>query len=454
MHHENRVIWGEGMFLRPQHFQQADRWTERMLYLTLQMTGGYFWGIAGLEIDTGALIRGELALLQLRAVLPDGSLIEAPVDAALPPPLRLEENSAGHSVYLTLSRRSVQTQSIFREDQTGLSPSKRTRITAREINLPDANGDSDQTAPVEVGQYNLQLISGQSGATDHHLKDLTVLELARIFEVRPDKSVLLDENFIPPCLNCSASPKLISYMKEISGLIAQRADALAERVGNPTLLNLSETADFLFLSALNRAEPLLADMLNHAVRTHPAIFFRHCLTLSGDMAAFTKPSKRPPPLPAYNHDDLDQCFSDLIAALRDDLSVIIEKRIIAINLVKKQFGLYVGALGDPALLENAACILAVQSPLSEEEIRFRLPSQIKIGPIEEIATLVKVAIAGIRLQTLTTVPRQLPYQPSTTYFELDRNTPLWNNLCLSKAIALHLAAPFPELQMQIWVLKK
>jgi type VI secretion system protein ImpJ len=44
MHHENRVIWGEGMFLRPQHFQQADRWTERMLYLTLQMTGGYFWG--------------------------------------------------------------------------------------------------------------------------------------------------------------------------------------------------------------------------------------------------------------------------------------------------------------------------------------------------------------------------------------------------------------------------
>ena len=27
MRNENRVAWSEGMFLRVQHFQQADRWT-------------------------------------------------------------------------------------------------------------------------------------------------------------------------------------------------------------------------------------------------------------------------------------------------------------------------------------------------------------------------------------------------------------------------------------------
>ena len=26
----NRVVWQEGMFLRTQHFQQQDRWTEQL----------------------------------------------------------------------------------------------------------------------------------------------------------------------------------------------------------------------------------------------------------------------------------------------------------------------------------------------------------------------------------------------------------------------------------------
>jgi type VI secretion system protein ImpJ len=27
----NRVVWQEGMFLRTQHFQQQDRWTEQLV---------------------------------------------------------------------------------------------------------------------------------------------------------------------------------------------------------------------------------------------------------------------------------------------------------------------------------------------------------------------------------------------------------------------------------------
>ena len=27
----NRVVWQEGMFLRTQHFQQQDRWTEQIV---------------------------------------------------------------------------------------------------------------------------------------------------------------------------------------------------------------------------------------------------------------------------------------------------------------------------------------------------------------------------------------------------------------------------------------
>ncbi|PQA73893.1 type VI secretion system baseplate subunit TssK [Brucella oryzae] len=454
MHRENRVIWGEGMFLRPQHFQQADRWTERMTHLLLHMMPGYFRGIAKLEIDTGALTRGELALLALRVVMPDGSMIEAPIDAALPAPLQLKETSAGYSVYLALPRREAQEPGIARSDAPGLQTGKFCRIRTQEIDVADANGDISPTAPVEIGQFNLQLVSERTDAADTRLTGLAVLEIARVLEVKPDKSVQLDENFIPCCLNCAASPNLISAMKELIGLIERRAEVLAQRIGSPAQLSLSETADFLLLSALNRTEPRLKHMLDHAATTPPAEFFELCLALTGDIAALTRVEKRPVPLPVYDHDDLNRCFPALLRILRNDLASMIEKRVISINLVKKQFGLYIGKLGNPALLENATCILAVRSSLPEEDIRSRLPSQIKIGPIEEIVKLVKLAIFGIGLRILTVVPRQLPYQPSTVYFELDRNALIWGDLLHSKAIALHLAAPFPDIEMQIWVLKQ
>lgn len=453
MHHENRVIWGEGMFLRPQHFQQADRWTERMMQLVLHMTPGHWRGIATMEIDTGALARGEFALLALRAGMPDGTMFEVPVDAALPAPILLEETAENQSIYLTLARRDALGRDIRHNDVSAAKTDRQFRLTTREIDLPDANSDISQGAQIEVGQFDLQLICAQN-AQDNRLRGRTILEIARIREVTPDKSVSLDNHFIPPCLNCGASPKLVSFMKELSGLIAQRAQALAERTGTPAQLSLDEMADFLLLSALNRAEPLLQNMLEHAAHTHPDTFFKFCLALSGDLAAFCNANKRPSSLTIYCHDDLSRCFSAIMTGLRSNLATMPEKRTFAINLVKKQFGLYVGIINDPVLLDNADCILAVQSTLSEKELRHRIPSQIKIGPIETIAKLVKVAIPGIGLHLLPVVPHQLPFQESAVYFELDRNAPLWSELQQSKAIALHLAAPFPELQMQMWVLKR
>lgn len=454
MQHENRVIWTEGMFLRPQHFQQTERWTERIHYQNLTMQPQYFWGVCDLEIDRSALVQGEFKLLQLRAILPDGSLIETPTDASLPLPLSLEPNSGHCSIYLALARRESCNKAFLHSTDDDKNALLQTRIIANEIELPDASGDIHLTAPINVGQYNLLLLCRRSIDTDTQVQTYCTLEIARVLDVNSDKSILIDEEFIPSSLSCRSTPYFVSFIKEISALISQRADALAERITNPEQLNLTETADFLFLSALNRAEPQLAHALAHASKTHPLDLFRICLQLVGDLAAFTKANKRPALLPTYNHDDLWNCFHTLANILRHNLGTVLENRITAINLVKKQFGLYIGILNKPSLLDDCACILAVQSTLSEEELRYRLPGQIKIGPIEEIVKLVKASIIGIPLQRLSTVPRQLPYQSATTYFELNQNNELWQCLRKSKAIAFHLAASFPELEMKIWLLKK
>ena len=60
----SKVLWGEGLFLRPQHFQQQDRYHEARLNETANALHPYCWGVRRLAIDTDALRRG-LSLAQV-----------------------------------------------------------------------------------------------------------------------------------------------------------------------------------------------------------------------------------------------------------------------------------------------------------------------------------------------------------------------------------------------------
>ena len=44
----SKVIWSEGMFLRPQHFQQQDRHIETLVRQSCAPLRPYGWGVAHL----------------------------------------------------------------------------------------------------------------------------------------------------------------------------------------------------------------------------------------------------------------------------------------------------------------------------------------------------------------------------------------------------------------------
>ena len=88
-----------------------------------------------------------------------------------------------------------------------------------------------------------------------------------------------------------------------------------------------------------------------------------------------------------------------------------------------------------------------------DAIRRLFPTQTTIGPVEKIRDLVNSALAGIRTRPLQVAPRQLPYTPNATYFELERNSPFWKELTQSGGMALHVAGDFPQLEMELWAIK-
>ncbi|MDQ0454587.1 type VI secretion system protein ImpJ [Rhizobium paknamense] len=442
------------MFLRVQHFQQSDRWTERLVRSIARGIAAYPWGLAEIGIDRSALAIGQFALSNLRGILPDGTPFDAPEDTDLPPPLDLDESVKNATIYLALparqpGRADMAFNGAFNGSANGAAGLNGVRIIASPYEAPDANVETDFMAPIDVGRLNMKFLK-----TGDDLAGYELLGLARVIEVRSDRAVVLDPDFIPPSLNCTASSRLNELLTELLGIVRHRAEAIAERIGDPTVRGTAEVGDYFLLQILNRADPLLKHVLSNATRLHPMVFYEHCIQLAGELATFTMDRKRASDFPAYRHDDLKATFSAVFDDLRTSLSAVLEQAAIAIELVERRHGVRVGTINDRSLFREAGFVLAVRAELPAEDIRRKLPAQIKVGPVERIAELVNVALPGIPVRPLPVLPRQLPYRAGTLYFELDTKSPLWKQLESSGAIAIHLAGEFPGLEMELWGLRE
>eukprot|EP00493_Phyllostaurus_siculus_P025222 UN25566 len=97
-----RVAWTEGMFLRPQHFQQSDKHFSNLIN---QLCNGNLsdpWGIIDISIDTQLLNSGQFALESLSAITSDLLPIEMPQSTPLPEPLVVSKDVYDEVVYLAI----------------------------------------------------------------------------------------------------------------------------------------------------------------------------------------------------------------------------------------------------------------------------------------------------------------------------------------------------------------
>ena len=76
--YSRKVVWSEGMFLRPQHFQQQERYLEFFSHARALSAEPYFWGFRELLLDLEALALGKIALIKAVGVFPDGTPFSFP----------------------------------------------------------------------------------------------------------------------------------------------------------------------------------------------------------------------------------------------------------------------------------------------------------------------------------------------------------------------------------------
>ncbi len=438
----SRIVWSEGMFLRPQHFQQQERFLEHLIQGRCADLTPFGWGYTHLKLDRQALALGRLAVESCRGVLPDGTPFDIPGDDAPPPPLDIPAEQKGAVVYLALPLvRPGMSQVRYADQEVGME-----RYLVDEIEARDALSGSVNNSTLQVARPSFRLLLGRE-----ELDEFAHLGVARIVERRSDDMLLLDEEFIPPCLDCQVSARLSGYLHELEGLLHHRADALASRLVEGGK-GVAEMADFLMLQTVNRYQPLFTH-LGLIGPTHPIALYTHGLQLAGELATFTSGGKRPPAFETYRHQSLQETFTPLMRELRRSLSMVLEQKALIIPLEERKYGIRVANVEDRSLLGSANFVLAVNASMAAETLQRRFPGQVKIGPVEKIRDLVNLQLPGIGLRSLSVAPRQIPYNAGFSYFELDKSGDYWKLLENSGGCALHIGGEFPGLELELWAIK-
>ena len=437
-----KVVWAEGMFLRPQHFQQQERYLEFFAHSRALASEGYFWGFHELEIDVEALALGKLVLNKAVGIFPDGTPFSMPGTDTLPEPLEILPNMKGERVFLSLPMRRLGTVEVEFDAHEVLA-----RYRAADAELSDCNSEGGEPAPAQLAHMRSRLLP-QSASTDSWLQ----LGVTEIVDRRSDGTVLLESRHIPPSVSYGQSALLQAMVDDIAGLLQQRGEALAARVTQPGRGGISEVGDFMMLNIINRWQPLMEHLRQHRV-LHPERIYGRLLELAGELSSVTRENRRPIDYPIYDHDDLRPCFEALVADIRRSLSMVLEQNAIAIELHERQYGVRVGVIPDSTLLRNATFVLAVFAEMPADVVRNRFPTQVKVGPVEKIRDLVNLHLPGVRVHPMPIAPRQLPYHANYNYFELDTNNELWGQLERSGGMALHLAGDFPGLRIECWAIR-
>jgi type VI secretion system protein ImpJ len=279
-----------------------------------------------------------------------------------------------------------------------------------------------------------------------------VLGVAHVVECRSDNQVLLDRSYIPPQTRLDADDALSGHARLVHGLISQRAQELAGRMGQLSH-GVSELTNFLMLQVLNRVEPVFRQHAD-APNVHPLALFLEFLQLAGELSTFTTQSRRPVEFPRYRPDDLRGCFTPLVQEIRKLLSVVREQNSQQFELVDRKHGVRTAVINDLELVRSSSFVLAVNAQLPPEQLRQRFVAQTKIGPVDRIRDLVNLQLPGIGLQSLPVAPRQLPFHAGHFYFEMERGGDLWRQFEKSGSLALHIAGDFPGLELELWAIRQ
>ncbi len=456
MRSKSKILWSEGMFLTPHHFQQWEEYQEETLGFRLKSLIPFGWGLTELEINVEGLANGHFSLLKCSGLFPGGTVFNIPgADEGVPARLLkevLDPSTNTLDVFLVLPVKNSASRNL--SEDSG-DPSRTTRYRKDSINVVDLNtGENERELLVARNNLNL-LFSGEP------IGNYDFIQIARLKQ-EGDGTVILDGTYIPPCIHVSCSPTLMNMIRRLSEVLHAKSSSLCEERSQRTTgrvdFSSSDLGNFWLLHTVNSFIPIL-DHYNRSPQIHPETLFNTLAQLAGALTTFS-PSIQPGDLPGYDHNNLSKTFLDLEASIQELLKAVVPTGAVQISLDKESDSKFIASIPSDQLISDSQIFLAARADLPDSQLIEELPRQAKISSVDQINSLLGLALPGVLLRHRSAPPSPLRVKLGYQYFRFEEHEDSesrkhWDAICKSRTLAIRVPGQrFPGLKLELWSIKE
>jgi len=438
---DKKVVWSEGMFLSPQHFQQQDRYLEGFVKGYSELMNPNCYGLAELEFDKTLTKIGKVGIKNAKGLFPDGM----PFNIQRSLVLDISQSTHDKLVYLALP--------IYRSGVVDIASeeNQHRRYNRFDYNIFDTSRDQSEAVQIELAGLNIELkLEGDD------LQDYTVIPIAHISEHKSDGEVVLNKAFIPICLYFPVADYLQDNINDLYTQMQYRARSISQRlqVESASKSHQALIRDYLWLQALGRWLPSVKSWLDIGT-VSPQVIYYACLQIVGEMQGLEgdMPQEHEQWEPTRQYAIFSELFSDMRILLRevqlDNLTTLVwdtslfEKRRLLRTLVQ-----------DRSLYNSGRFILVVSSPLGAVKLSEQFPLTSKLAGNGMIADLVRNALSGVPLRALPVPPSELKARSDAAYFEIDTQSALWRELIQKdESIALYVDTRIGDVDIDFFVIR-
>ncbi|MEM9549675.1 MAG: type VI secretion system baseplate subunit TssK [Pseudomonadota bacterium] len=420
------IVWSEGMFIAPQHFQHFDvslqRYVNEVAQLDLE-AGDY--GVSELDINADALAMGKFAVREAAGVFPDRLFFRLIRELVIDIP----DGVVDETVHIAVPLAITGAAHFGAEGDT-------VRMIKSRMDLRDLNDPHNEPVETELAEVGACL---RLGAAD--LSGFATIPVARILEKTGDGRVVLDRSFTPHALRLSASKILSERLEETLSLARVRAANAAGRVTTDagTSSEASLITERLELQVLNRWLLVLQNEA-HLGRISPRKLYHALAGFSVELDAIMGEATRENLI--YDPDRMAASFDEVIGGLRRKLTLEKPASVVALSwnteLFEKRRLLRL-IIPARVLAEDRRPILALAGPDGAPALTQLGPLACKLAGLSAMPDLVSRGLQGVELTPLPAAPAELRSRSDAAFFAIDTSSAHWQRyLDKREALALHV----------------
>ena len=436
------VFWGEGVFLRPQHFQLADQFHHEAQLVSTRWENAYFYGLNSIELDQDALSNWRVSIASCQIRLPDGTHLRIPEDAHLPAETISRDlfpnADARVKVYVGIPEKKGGANNA-----EGDGPEIESRYLKREAEAADENS-AGSLENLAVRVLNPRILIGDEAARGFDAVPIMQIKLGTSAEAPPE----IDPSYIPPIISMEGSAQLSGWLRSICDRLGAESQQLADQIRDRGVaFSSGHREDLEMISRLQAINTSLGGLahLPTSRGQHPFLVYTELCRAVGLTAIF-RDDRRFPTIPAYDHDDLILSFQKL----RDLLSPGPAPERDYVREPFKAQGLLMGVRINPEWLQpDWAFYVGVECDLPTSDVTELLSERalgMKVGSTDDVDQIYRMGRRGVRIIPVADAPRVFP-RANWHYYRVDRDGS-WQDVEKTLNLGIRFNEKFVESQVQ------